>query len=230
MNSKSWICTFSGEQFDPFDPDPAKIKIEDIAHALSNICRFTGHSKVFYSVAEHSVWASRYAPMDLRLAALLHDASEAYLMDLARPIKHHPDMKLYREVEQKVEQAVATKFGTPYPMLPEIKLVDNRLLISEAQILLPNTDDWNWPTRAYEDFEEACIGWKPKMAEFVFLRRFDELKKEQQRCQGYSQMDYRTLKGANPSLATASVRPASGDGLKAPSQAGQSIISRTRRS
>jgi hypothetical protein len=169
----SWICTFSGKKFDPFDPDPDQIVIEDIAHALSNICRFTGHSLVFYSVAEHSVLASQYAPEGFKLSALLHDASEAYLMDLARPIKHHPDMKLYREVEEKVEAVVAEKFGLPHPMPPEVKEVDNRLLISEAQILLPNTDDWNWPVEPYKDLKH--LGIYPSDADALFLETFDVL-------------------------------------------------------
>ena len=78
----SWIQTFQGKAFDPFAPRPADISHFDIAHALSNICRFTGHTNTFYSVAQHSVQVALLVPRPMQLAALLHDASEAYLCDI----------------------------------------------------------------------------------------------------------------------------------------------------
>ena len=82
-----WIQTMSGVIFYPLDPRPEEIRIEDIAHALSHQCRFAGHCREFYSVAEHSVRVSRELPQEFMLWGLLHDASEAYLVDLPRPIK-----------------------------------------------------------------------------------------------------------------------------------------------
>src|SRR5271156_4912831 len=84
-SDSAWIQTFTGKKFYPFNPKPQDIDIRDIAHALSNICRFTGHTKRFYSVAEHSRNVAKLVPAHMKLQALLHDASEAYLCDIARP-------------------------------------------------------------------------------------------------------------------------------------------------
>lgn len=82
-----WILTFSGERFYPFSPAPEEVKTKDIAHALANICRFNGHTRGFYSVAAHSVHVSRLVPPEFALEALLHDAAEAYVGDMVRPLK-----------------------------------------------------------------------------------------------------------------------------------------------
>jgi uncharacterized protein len=108
--SHVYIWTVSGKKFHPFDPQPDEIDIGDIAHALSHQCRFTGHTRVFYSIAEHSLNVAAILPDELKLAGLLHDASEAYLSDISRPIKQTlPD---YRELEYRIEAAIASKFGT----------------------------------------------------------------------------------------------------------------------
>lgn len=169
----SWICTYTGKRFDPFDPKEDQIVIEDIAHALSNICRYTGHCRTFYSVAEHSVNASDYVPEKWSKQALLHDASEAYLMDIARPIKQHPAMAQYRETEQLVQRAILRKFKEPEELDASVHEADNRLLISEAKLLLPNVNDWNWPVEPYPDF--VVHGWSPQTAERMFLRTWDHL-------------------------------------------------------
>src|SRR6266496_1501995 len=84
------IMTYSGELITPLNPDPDDIQIEDIAHALSNQCRFSGHCKQFYSVAEHSCRVSDLCSYEHQLGGLLHDGTEAYLSDIARPIKQQP--------------------------------------------------------------------------------------------------------------------------------------------
>ena len=107
-----WIQTYQGTQMYPLDPLAVEIDIRDIAHALSNLCRFNGHVKKFYSVAEHcchvsDLFDSKY----LRLVGLLHDASEAYLCDMPRPIKRSDGFAtLYLEAEEKLMQVIATKF------------------------------------------------------------------------------------------------------------------------
>ena len=133
-----WIQTYSGRAFDPFDPDPAAICIEDIAHALANVCRFTGHTKQFYSVAQHSVEVATRLPPELQAAALLHDASEAYLTDLPRPIKQRPEFKFYREAEERLQRVIYQRFGLR-PSLEDgsrIKHMDGRVLLLEKQRLL----------------------------------------------------------------------------------------------
>jgi 5'-deoxynucleotidase YfbR-like HD superfamily hydrolase len=105
---------------DPCNPEPADICIEDIAHALPQICRFTGHASVFYSVAQHSLWvsewlANRGASPLLQLAGLLHDASEAYLSDLNTPAKRQ--LRDYLAAEERVQGAIAEAFGLPFEIL-----------------------------------------------------------------------------------------------------------------
>jgi hypothetical protein len=137
-----WMQTYTGKRIDPFNPDPALIDIDDIAWALSNVCRFGGHSERFYSVAEHSVFIAEYLygtwqRRRLALAGLLHDATEAYLGDVPRPIKYRPEFAFYREAEAKLEAAIFHKFGlNEFVCHPEIKRVDNAILADEARQLM----------------------------------------------------------------------------------------------
>ncbi len=126
-----WMQTFTGKQFWPLDPRPDEINIEDVASALSKLCRYGGHCLRFYSVAEHCVHVANAAPKELALTALLHDASEAYLSDVIRPIK--PFLKDYLEIEARLERAVSDRFGTPSPMPDEVKKLDNAMLWTELQ-------------------------------------------------------------------------------------------------
>ena len=98
-----FIGTFSGLRFWPLDPNPEKILIADIAHALAHQCRFGGHASKFYSVAEHSVHVSKLCLPEHALWGLLHDASEAYLVDLPRPLKLLPEFAPYREAERRLQ-------------------------------------------------------------------------------------------------------------------------------
>jgi hypothetical protein len=91
-----WIQTFTGKQFWPLDPRPDEVYIEDIAHALGNICRFNGHCLRFYSVAEHCFHVSHKVVPGLALMGLLHDAAEAYVCDVVRPVK--PYLKEYKKI------------------------------------------------------------------------------------------------------------------------------------
>jgi hypothetical protein len=136
-----WMQTYTGKRFDPLNPDPALIDIDDIAWALSNICRFGGHSSRFYSVAEHSVLVGEYLSgvggRRLALAGLLHDATEAYLGDVPRPLKYRPEFAFYREAEAKLEALIFHKFGlNEFVCHPEIKRVDNAILADEARQLM----------------------------------------------------------------------------------------------
>lgn len=124
MRNGDWIQTFTCQQMYPLDPREAEIDILDIAHALANLCRFNGHVKQFYSVAEHSCHVSDLLPQVWKLTGLLHDASEAYLCDLPRPIKRSPGFaEGYLRAERDLERVITKKFGTlcltrlPFTML-----------------------------------------------------------------------------------------------------------------
>ena len=137
VEAQDAIFTHSGKTIRPLHPDPADIDIRDIAHALSQQCRFTGHTKVFFSVAEHSLRVSQLVPEELALEALLHDASEAYLSDIARPIKQAPDFAFYKVVERRLEQAIAERFSLPAreEMHPSIRWADQYALEAEVGFL-----------------------------------------------------------------------------------------------
>lgn len=167
-----WINTYRGQQFWPLDPRPHEIHIEDIAHALSMQCRFTGHVHRFYSVAEHCVRVSeRCAPSDA-LWGLLHDASEAYLIDVARPVKRSRPMRGYRKAEARLMRAVCKRFAL-WPEEPaSVKEADHRMLVTEAQALMDLHPQWLFPA---EPYEQSIIGWMPARAEAEFLCRFKQL-------------------------------------------------------
>lgn len=166
-----WIATYSGRKITPLNPDPADIDVEDIAHALANQCRFTGHVRKFYSVAQHSVLASTLVDDEFALDALLHDASEAYLADIARPIKNMPGFgDVYHAAEQVLEEAVAERFGTRFPMPPEVKVADNLMLWAEMRDLMPND-----PPDGVDMYEKEVVPWTPARAEREFLNRFSDL-------------------------------------------------------
>lgn len=166
-----YIQTFTGKRFYPLDPRADEVHIEDIAHALSNICRFNGHVKRFYSVAEHSVFVALCTPIEHRLRALLHDASEAYLCDLPRPIKR--SVTGYAEAEASVMAVVCERFGVSVDEAPIIKLNDNRILLTERETFMERTDD-DWQLGC-EPLPVQLRGWAPADAEAAFLQTFYDL-------------------------------------------------------
>lgn len=130
----SWIQTYTGKQFWPLEPRPQDLDTRDIAHSLSLQCRFNGHCLAFYSVAEHSVRVSRQLPADLALWGLLHDAAEAYLGDLTRPVKAKADW--FKEAEEKLLQVIAEAYALPWPMPEAVRKADDVLLVTEARDLM----------------------------------------------------------------------------------------------
>lgn len=167
----NWMQTFSGRQFWPIDPRADEVEIEDIAHALAHACRFAGHCEAFYSVAEHSVLVSQIVPPEHALVALLHDASEAYVVDIPRPLK--PYLSGYKEIETRVWRAIADRFGLPHEMPASVKEADNAVLLAEAdQIMKPHPAPWSVPGVA-ADVVINC--YSPRTARYVFMNRFREL-------------------------------------------------------
>jgi hypothetical protein len=166
----------SGGRFFLTDPSAADILIEDIAGSLSKLCRFTGHLTAFYSVAQHSVIVSHLVPPRDSMWGLLHDASEAFIGDIGRPLKlvmEHASPGVLIEIENRIHRAIAERFGLPWPMPHSIKIADNIALATERRDLLPfSTFEWpNMPDPCGEKIEP----WLPITAEAVFLDRFIEI-------------------------------------------------------
>jgi 5'-deoxynucleotidase YfbR-like HD superfamily hydrolase len=170
----SKILLHSGRYFDLLRPKDAEpISAEEIAHALSNICRFTGHTKRFYSVAQHSVLVSLIVPGEHALAGLLHDAAEALLGDVSTPLKALlPD---YRDIESSLEEDIFFSFGVDFPLHPSVKAADLRMLATERRDLLPHTTD-TWPMlQGVEPLAEHINPVPPGMARDIFMERFNQI-------------------------------------------------------
>lgn len=181
-----WLQTFTGKRFFPFDPRQEDVDIQDIAHALSNVCRFSGHVRQFYSVAQHCVFVSENVRPPLTLAALLHDAAEAYIGDYSRPIKRFVSYKVgtrelsVKHVETAIEQVVFAALLIRWPKpeeWAEIKKADEVLLATEARDLMGELHP-SWKHKqenGYPVLTERIIGWNPSDAKEVFLDRYKEL-------------------------------------------------------
>lgn len=143
--NSNWIQTYSGGKFWPLDPSPKEVNIVDIAWALSMQCRYTGHSSKFYSVGDHSCWVSDMVPDEYKFQALMHDAAEAYLIDVARPVKHADGFLFYREAEEKISAAIGQRYGIDLVNLPhEVHHADSAMLITEAHHLFPYGHPAQW--------------------------------------------------------------------------------------
>jgi hypothetical protein len=171
-----YFWTYAGKCVHPLDPHPDEIDIEDIAHALAHVCRFLGHTDRFYSVAQHSVLVSQQVPAADALWGLLHDASEAYICDLAAPIKRDPSMEGYRVAEQRLMACVCRRFGLAPEMPESVKQADRVLLATEFRDVT-TVDDLAWIVGecGAAPFEMSIFPWSPVVAEDQFLRRYREL-------------------------------------------------------
>ena len=174
-----YLQTVSGRFVNPFDPDPDQLDAADIARALANVCRFGGHARSFYSVAQHSVIVSelveaRGGDAEDAFAALMHDATEAYLGDMPHPIKHRSPLgAAFKAAEDHLEAAIRDRFAIRADV-PEIKRVDRALLATERRAF--STENWHWPELdGVEPLELELEGWPPDEAAGAFARRFDEL-------------------------------------------------------
>jgi hypothetical protein len=166
LRKGDWMQTATGREFWPLDPRPEEVCIEDIAHALANQCRFAGHCRQFYSVAQHSVLVSRqFSGREVRLWGLLHDASEAYVVDVPRPLK--PFLSGYGEIEDRVMAAICDRFDLPREMPKEIRVADTAILADEARdIMLPPPRPWTLP---YDPLGISIEPWSPSFAKDQFL-------------------------------------------------------------
>lgn len=151
------IRTYTGLYVNVFEPTLEMICIEDIAHALSNQCRFGGHLWEFYSVAQHSAYVCHLSEPENKLSALMHDASEAYLIDIPRPIKQR--LSNYKEIENNLMTLISQKFGFEWPMNENVKTIDEQMLQMEwdCLMLLKNTQIEPMPPQRAEEFFMAAF-------------------------------------------------------------------------
>lgn len=166
--------THTRRRFYPMDPRAEDIDSEDIAHALSLLCRYGGHIDRFYSVAEHCVLMSQVVAPESALHALLHDATEAYVVDVPRPLKRY--LADYRMVEAKVWLAIAEKFGIDPELPADVHDADNRMLLNETAILMPGVGVWAG-LQGLDPLPVEVKGWPPERAKVRYLKRLTELTK-----------------------------------------------------
>ncbi|HVP57588.1 MAG TPA: hypothetical protein VMU02_05785 [bacterium] len=170
---KNWIQTYTGKKFELLSPTPDMFDPLDIAHALSMLCRYTGHVDRFYSVAEHSLMMSWYCPAELGFVALMHDATEAYVNDLSKPLKDL--LPSYEVIERNIYLALAERFNLPENLPAEIKTADRRMLITEHKLLMKTPPD-TWGYEGYAPFNiDGFSLFTPREAKAIFLDRFYEL-------------------------------------------------------
>lgn len=170
-----WIATRSGGKLDLLDPQPDQIDIKDIATALSRLPRFAGHTTEFYSVAQHSFHCSCRCD-EFPLEALMHDAHEAYMGDISRPLKQIIGPE-WERIERRIQAAIDARFGLRPGVgvvKAAVKAVDNQMLVTERRWLMPPGPAWegDWPEPFAFRFFEAH---SPSQAAGLFLSRFNEL-------------------------------------------------------
>jgi hypothetical protein len=173
MRHEPWLRTYTGRSVHILNPSPEEIHIQDIAHALSHTCRFGGHTPAFHSVAHHSVLVSELLEPTLALWGLLHDASEAYLHDITRPLKSA--LPNYDSLETRMMAAICNRFGLPPEMPPPVKVADNIVLATEFRDLfdepISNCSLW----AGAEPMQRLITPLSPEAARKLFLLRFEGL-------------------------------------------------------
>lgn len=168
-----YIGTFTGKHLHFLNPNPEEVCIEDIANALGNCCRYSGHVKRFYSVAEHSIIMANYVYNETRnaefaLTALMHDATEAYLVDVPRPIKPH--LEGYMDIEESLSNVIFEKFNIQ-PMGEYIHYLDTNIVRNEAEILFKDIPDW---VQYYEKIPNVeLLNLSPSEAGKLFMETFE---------------------------------------------------------
>jgi len=174
---ENWIQTFTGRQFWPMEPDPGDVAIEDIAHALSMLCRYGGHSSRFFSVAEHSILVGE----KVGIQGLIHDAAEAYLLDIPSPVKRL--IPGYSVAEDRVQRVIHRALGVPPPRKEEeerLREADLRVMLNEKDVLHPVTRNWEVTRNGHrlEPYPSGvpiqCL--PPAEAEAAFLAAWEKLR------------------------------------------------------
>lgn len=165
------ILLRGGTYLDFEAPWDSYFDIEDIAHGLAMTCRFAGQCNRFYSVAQHSVHVSQIVPAKDAYAGLMHDAPEAFIHDISKPLK--TIMPEYKLIERRLEKTIADRFQVPYPLPASVKQADLIMLATEQRQLMNNRDLWTAATPL--DCVLPVMG--PDEAKKFFLDRFKELRR-----------------------------------------------------
>lgn len=170
---RATIMLASGLQFDLLSPHTSPFDINDVAHGLSNTCRFTGQCRTFYSVAQHSLIVSLIVPPEHALEGLMHDGAEAFIGDVAKPLKNLlPD---YKRIEDSVEAAVFERFGLPRKLPACVKHGDMIALHTEQRDFMGAPGHaWTFDPR-YPPLPQKIIPMTPEHAKRAFLQRYAEL-------------------------------------------------------
>lgn len=169
-----WYQTFNGRRINPVHATITDIYIEDIAHALSQICRFGGHCKEFYSVGQHSVLCAMHASPETAFPALMHDSTEAYIGDMVTPLKNQ--MPKFHQVEDRLWKIIAKKYHIPVKLPTEVKVLDRQALGTEHRDLLDNHEHHVWKMlKGVKIWSERIKPWSPKATEARFLDWFNYL-------------------------------------------------------
>jgi len=171
------IQLYSGTYFDYGAPERSDVTIEDIALALSHVCRFAGHVSRFYSVAQHCVNASRLVAPQFAFTALMHDTAEAVMNDIPTPLKI--TVPAFKDLEVRIEQAMSSRFGFQFPLPAAVKIADLQMLKLERDVLKPSADEWEIlagiQTEAIAHLVDMSF-WDSWSARQMFLKRYEELR------------------------------------------------------
>jgi hypothetical protein len=170
------IRLLSGCLFDYNRPDDSDVTIEDIAAALSKVCRFAGHVHQFYSVAQHAINASRIVTPEYAFTALMHDTAEAFTNDLPTPLKYA--IPVFKTLEVRIEGAMAARFGFEYPLPDPVKLADLQMLAIEKHYLKRDESAWSVLEGVEYEHLKPLVDLSPmtaSRAERLFLERYYDL-------------------------------------------------------
>jgi hypothetical protein len=181
----TWIQTYTGRKFSLLDPQPEDVCIQDIAHALTNICRFQGHCKGFYSVAQHSVHVADLCPTPYKLDAILHDAGEAYYGDITRPQKivframtqianRCGQWSAFDAFTKRIDRIIAMVFHLSESLPDCVSRADDVMLATEARdLLLPPPLPW---PKLPAPLRQTVAPWMPEEACAQFMRTYEDFK------------------------------------------------------
>jgi hypothetical protein len=177
--NEPWMQTYRGHKFYPGHVSKLRVDIGDIAHALSIMNRYGGHTREPYSVAQHCCLVHDHLPLEHRREGLLHDATEAYLVDLPKPVKLF--LPEYQKLEERLAKHLGAYFGFPAVMTPAVHMADMQALITERRDLMDNLRRMDWGYLGIVPWPDTVVPWDWQVAKLNFLERYRNLKPKAKR-------------------------------------------------